>query len=106
MIAKTVPRLPVAMGLMLGVMGPLMLHGDGVSGPLALSFFVAAHLLVLVVGVLALRFIVPERLRHSLSAVAGLHRPRLRHLPYLFVGIVGGVLTVCLSCFILWSYVA
>ena len=82
---------PLAMGLMMGLMIPFLLHGETNAG----LGFVLAHLAVLGIGA-ALILLVPglrTRLRPLLS-----HGPSPRHLPRMALGLAAGWSIICLFC--------
>ncbi|WP_298429322.1 hypothetical protein [uncultured Jannaschia sp.] len=86
-------RMAPLMGLAMGGMIPLMIHGPMADAGIA---FVAAHVAV-VAGLASLAFVAP-RVRTWLAA----HRPDRRMLRRMALGVPVGFAVVCAHCLLTW----
>ena len=88
-------RLPLIMGLTMGMMMPFMLH----IAPAAGWAFVLAHVAVAValgtIALLALRF---DKIRAYTSR---LHRPDVRHMTAMALSGAFGFGVICVYCFVI-----
>ncbi|WP_424969787.1 hypothetical protein [Dinoroseobacter sp. S76] len=82
---------PLAMGLMMGLMIPFLLHAETPAG----LGFVLAHVAVLGGG--AVLFLLVPGLRSYLRPLLS-HRPSFRHLPRMALGLAAGWSIICLFC--------
>jgi len=80
---------PAAMGIVMGLMLPFALHGNGVAGGIV---FLAAHGLVV-----AVVFWAATRFAAVRTAIAQ-HRPSRKHFFHMSGGIAAGWAVVCIAC--------
>jgi hypothetical protein len=85
-------KMPLAMGLMLGLMAPWMLHSDAQAG----FWFVLAH--VAIIGGLSLLTLMIPNLRHRVANITRHHQPSPKHLLPLATTFALGWALTCAFC--------
>lgn len=91
-----IQTMPLAMGALMGLMLPWTMHMQG-TGSAGLLFILAHLAVVALVGTAILLIPAARRRLASLRQ----HRPRVRHLPLMALGLAAGWALTCAACLII-----